>query len=119
MFRGGRACMRDSIARSLATAMVRPSGSKLACATHEAIMALRTSACAAVTTYRPLLSLPSALATSASMFFCTAPPYASATRFPTLCDACHANTSCDAQGMRGAEVRAAQLWGESRGAPAS
>jgi hypothetical protein len=56
--------MRLSIARSLATAMVRPSGSKDACATQDAIMALATSARFAVTTYSPLLSLPSAFATS-------------------------------------------------------
>lgn len=42
-------CMSDSMARSFATATVKPSGEKDACATQEAIMALRASPRAAVT----------------------------------------------------------------------
>ena len=38
-----RACMSDSMARSLATAIVSPSGSKLACATQLATCAVQES----------------------------------------------------------------------------
>ena len=61
------ACMNDSMARSFATATVSPRGSKLAWATHEAIMADLASPWAAVTTYRPPDTRASALATSGGM----------------------------------------------------
>jgi hypothetical protein len=60
-------CMRLSIARSLATAMVSPSGSNDACATHDAIMAPRAPPRSAVTTYRPPLTRARAFAMSPVM----------------------------------------------------
>ncbi len=54
MPRDARTCMSDSIARSLATAMDRPSGSKLACATQLAICASARGA--RVRGRRPLFS---------------------------------------------------------------
>lgn len=58
MPRDARTCMSDSIARSLATAMDRPSGSKLACATQLAICASARGA--RVRGRRPLFQLRSA-----------------------------------------------------------
>ena len=55
------------MARSLATAIVRPSGSKDACATQDAIMAPLAPPRSAVTTYRPPLTRASALAMSPLM----------------------------------------------------
>ena len=52
------------MARSLATETVKPRGSNDAWATQDAIIADLAVPCAAVTTYRPPLTRPSALATS-------------------------------------------------------
>mmetsp|Transcript_6107 Transcript_6107/g.26930 ORF Transcript_6107/g.26930 Transcript_6107/m.26930 type:complete len:249 (-) Transcript_6107:1233-1979(-) len=62
-------CINDSIARSLAMATVKPRGSKDACAIHEAIIADLAVPCAAVTTYSPPETRPSAFATSGDMAF--------------------------------------------------
>mmetsp|Transcript_183 Transcript_183/g.725 ORF Transcript_183/g.725 Transcript_183/m.725 type:complete len:265 (-) Transcript_183:1046-1840(-) len=60
-------CISDSIARSFAIATVNPNGSNEACATHDATIALVAVPCAAVTTYKPPDTRPSARATSGDM----------------------------------------------------
>ena len=59
--------MRDSMARSLATATVKPRGSKLACATQLASIAPLAVLLAAVMTYKPQATRAKDLATSAGM----------------------------------------------------
>ncbi len=59
--------MSDSIARSLATATVRPRGSKLACATQLASIAPLALLLAAVMTYSPPDTRANDLATSGAM----------------------------------------------------
>ena len=60
------------MARSFATAMLRPRGSNEACATQDAIIAPLALLLAAVTTYKPEDSRARAFATSGDMlrFFC-------------------------------------------------
>ena len=65
--------MSDSMARSLATEMLSPSGSNDAWATHEATIAPLALLLAAVTTYKPEESRANAFATSGDIvrFFWT------------------------------------------------
>ncbi len=65
-------CIKDSIARSLATATVKPGGSKLACVTQEATIAPLLSPFLVVIIYKPPLIRPMALSRSVSRDFLSA-----------------------------------------------